>query len=92
MKSKQTAKITVYSKGYCPYCVRAKATLKKLGLKFEEFDITFNKAYANEMRERSMRKTVPQIFVDEHHVGGNDDLQAAVKNGELEKLLSLANS
>lgn len=87
MKAKQKVKVTVYSKGYCPYCVKAKATLKKLGLKFEEFDITFNKTYAREMRELSMRKTVPQIFIDGHHIGGNDDLQAALRNGELKKYL-----
>lgn len=88
MTTKQNVKVTIYSKGYCPYCIRAKRTLKKLGLKFEEFDITFNKAYANKMHKLSKRKTVPQIFINSHHLGGNDDLQTALKNGELKKLIS----
>lgn len=87
MKSNQSVKVTIYSKGYCPYCKQAKATLKKLGLKFEEIDITFSRKQAKLMRERSMRKTVPQIFIDEHHIGGNDDLQAALKKGTLAGLL-----
>jgi len=87
MNTNPSAKIIVYSKGYCPYCKRAKATLNKLGLKFEEIDITFNGAQEKKMRERSMRKTVPQIFINEHHIGGNDDLQAAVKKGTLAELL-----
>lgn len=88
--TKQAVKVTVYSKGYCPYCKIAKATLKKLGVEFEEFDITFNRAYAKQMRELSRRKTVPQIFIDGHHIGGNDDLQLALKNGELKKHLQLS--
>ena len=87
MNINQSAKITVYSKGYCPYCKKAKATLKKLGFKFEEIDITFNGAQEKKMRELSMRKTVPQIFINEHHLGGNDDLQAAVKQSRLVELL-----
>ncbi|NMU26684.1 glutaredoxin [Vibrio parahaemolyticus] len=66
-----------------------KATLKKLGLKFEEIDITFSRKHGKEMRERSNRHTVPQIFIDDHHIGGNDDLQAALRNGELEKILEV---
>lgn len=88
MKTKQIVKVTVFSKGYCPYCIKAKSTLKKLGLKFEEFDITFDRVKAKQMRELSMRKTVPQIFIDEHHIGGNDDLQEALRNGSLKKLLN----
>ena len=87
MTTMQKAKVTVFSKDYCPYCKMAKKTLKQLGLKFEEFDITFNRAYAIEMLEKSMRHTVPQIFIDDHHIGGNDDLQIALQNGELDKIL-----
>ena len=88
MSIEQSGKVVIYTKGYCPYCRKAKATLKELGLAFEEFDITFDRARAKAMRELSQRKTVPQIFIDDHHVGGNDDLQAAVKNGTLNKLLN----
>ena len=87
MTTKQIAKVTIYSKGYCPYCKMAKATLKKLGLSFDELDITNNTRYEQEMRQRSKRRSVPQIFINELHIGGNDDLQAALRNGELEKIL-----
>lgn len=87
MTTNQIAKVTIYSKGYCPYCKMAKATLNKLGLSFEELDITNSTRYEQEMRQRSKRRSVPQIFIDELHIGGNDDLQAALRNGELEKIL-----
>ena len=84
------ARITVYSKGYCPYCKKAKATLNDMGLSYEELDITSNDQYALEMRQRSKRSTVPQIFVGEHHIGGNDDLQRALRNGTLVDILKAA--
>lgn len=82
-------KVEAYTKGYCPYCKKAKATLRGLGVEFAEYDITDNGKKAKEMRERSQRKTVPQIFIDDHHVGGNDDLQAALRSGELHQLLKI---
>lgn len=87
MTKTQIAKVTIYSKGYCPYCKMAKKTLKKLGLNFDELDITNNSRFEQEMRQRSKRRSVPQIFIDELHIGGNDDLQAALRNGKLEKVL-----
>lgn len=87
MTTKQIAKVTIYSKGYCPYCKMAKATLKKLGLNFDELDITNNTRFEQEMRQRSKRRSVPQIFIDELHIGGNDDLQSALRSGKLENIL-----
>tara|TARA_Y100000034_G_C6747397_1_gene332015 strand:- start:473 stop:727 length:255 start_codon:yes stop_codon:yes gene_type:complete len=83
------AKVEVYSKGYCPFCMATKRTLKKLNVEFQEFDITTDPKKTKEMIERSQRRTVPQIFVNDQHVGGNDDLQVALGNG---KLLALLNS
>lgn len=80
-------KVQIYSKGYCPYCKVAKATLGDLGLSFEEFDITNNASLEQEMRKRSHRRTVPQIFINDHHVGGNDDLQIALRNDALKDIL-----
>ena len=80
-------KIEIYTKGYCPYCKRAKTTLTSLGLRFEEFDITNNKFLTKQMHERSLRTTVPQIFINDIHIGGNDDLQSALRNGSLSKAL-----
>ena len=80
-------KIEVYSKGYCPFCKMTKSTLRDLGLKFQEIDITNNPKRQQEMNKRSKRRTVPQIFINNQHVGGNDDLQIALSNGKLKKLL-----
>ncbi|WP_441004495.1 glutaredoxin 3 [Pseudocolwellia agarivorans] len=79
------SKIEIYSKGYCPYCKQAKATLASLGLQYEEYEITNSEALQLEMRERSQRTTVPQIFIDNQHIGGGDDFHKALRNGELNK-------
>ena len=80
-------KVQIYSKSYCPYCKDTKSTLNKLGIDFEDFDVTHNTELEEEMRVRSHRNTVPQIFINGFHLGGNDDLQAALKNGKLDRLL-----
>jgi glutaredoxin 3 len=64
-----------------------KATLNRLGIDFEDFDVTHNTDLEEEMRIRSQRNTVPQIFINGKHLGGNDDLQAALKSGKLHKIL-----
>ena len=55
-------KIEIYTKGYCPHCKRAKATLRELDLEFQEFEVSRDQGLAQEMRERSNRRTVPQNF------------------------------
>lgn len=83
-----TQKITIYTKSYCPYCVKAKQLFKIKNLEFNEIDITDNQELIDEMLKRSNgRKTVPQIFIGEYHVGGCDDLYALDEKGELNKLL-----
>ncbi len=82
--------ITLYTKDYCPYCTRAKALLKQKGVSggIQEIDITHDPALQTEMMERSGgRKTVPQIFIGDFHVGGFDDLQALDQTGKLDPLL-----
>jgi glutaredoxin 3 len=66
--------IEVYSTNNCPWCVRAKSLLRANGLDFEEIDISSNRARALEMIERSGRRTVPQIFIDDEPIGGFDEL------------------
>lgn len=81
-------KILIYSKEVCPYCVRAKALLQRKGAVFTEIKITDEKI-AQEMTEKSGgRKTVPQIFIGEKHVGGCDDLYALEAAGKLDELLN----
>jgi len=84
------AKITIYSKDYCPYCVKAKNLLVRKGQEahIEVIDIGHNEALQKEMIEKSGgRKTVPQIFIGDTHVGGCDDLHALEAAGNLNALL-----
>ncbi len=83
------AEITIYTTRWCPYCLRAKALLKKKGAPFEEIDVGRDPARKTEMIARSGgRRTVPQIFIGERHVGGSDDLVALDVSGKLDALLA----
>ena len=85
------ATITIYTKDYCPYCVRAKSLLTQKGQKdnITEIDITHDEALQQEMIAKSGgRRTVPQIFIGETHVGGFDDMHALDKEGKLDPLLA----
>jgi len=79
-----SARIEIYSGGYCPYCLRAKALLRKRGLAFVEYDVQLEPARREEMLRRSNgARTIPQIFINGRHVGGCDDLYALDRSGEL---------
>ncbi|EWH10669.1 glutaredoxin 3 [Catenovulum agarivorans DS-2] len=82
------ATVTIYSKGWCPFCRRAKALFMQKGVEFNEIDIDQQPEKRDEMIQLSGRSAVPQIFINEHHVGGCDDLFDAEYNGELDKLLN----
>ena len=79
--------VTIYTKNYCPYCTRAKALLDRKGVAYTDIDVTFDTALQEEMIERSGRRTVPQVFIGDVHVGGSDDLIDAERSGELDGLL-----
>jgi glutaredoxin 3 len=81
-------KVIIYSANYCPYCNKAKTLLKSKNIAFDEINIENNNELKQEMIERSNgRKTIPQIFIDEKHVGGFDDLYELEVKGELDALL-----
>lgn len=83
--------VTVYTKGWCPYCSAAKDLLRGKSIAFDEIDITGKPAEREAMMRRSGgRSTVPQIFVGDRHVGGCDDLHALDRRGELDALLATA--
>lgn len=83
-----TQSIVIYSKSYCPYCKGAKALLTAKGVKFTEYEITENPALTAEMIEKSGgRRTVPQIFIGDVHVGGGTDLGELNRTGDLDALL-----
>ena len=80
--------IEIYTKPWCPYCGRATNLLGRKGVHFSEIDVTSNPRLENEMKARSQRQTVPQIFINGEHIGGSDDLLLAEKNGMLDSLLA----
>jgi glutaredoxin 3 len=80
-------RVLVYSSLICPYCVMAKRLLSRKGVAYEEVLVDVECGRRGEMQQRSGRRTVPQIFVGEHHVGGYDDLAALERAGQLDPLL-----
>ncbi|MFI8735552.1 glutaredoxin 3 [Ectopseudomonas toyotomiensis] len=79
--------VTLYTIAYCPYCINAKALLTRKGVTYKEIDVSRSPEQMAEMLQRSKRRSVPQIFIGEHHVGGFDDLAALERGGELDALL-----
>lgn len=82
-------KITVYTTPFCPYCTSAKTLLRRKNAQFEEIDVSGDVEGRRRMSERAHgRRTVPQIFIDETHVGGSDDLHELERQGRLDALLT----
>jgi len=81
-------KVEIYSKMLCPFCSRAKRTLDSLGVSYKNIEITFNRSRRAEMITRSNRTTVPQIFINDYHIGGSDDLEIAKSSGLLKNVLA----
>ena len=83
------ARVEIYTKAFCGYCVRAKRLLDAKGADYEEFDITMGGPKRAEMLQRANGRTsVPQIFIDGRHVGGSDDLYALEGEGRLDPILA----
>jgi glutaredoxin 3 len=82
-------KVTIYTTQGCPYCIKAKKLLEDKGVKYYELRIDLNPELAIEAVTKSGgRRTVPQIFIGDHHVGGSDDLYALEKDKKLDSLLA----
>jgi len=81
--------IVVYSGPNCPYCDRAKLLLKKKGVTFEEFNVRSDSEKLAEMMQKTNgKRSIPQIFIGEQHIGGCDDLYALESAGKLDALLT----
>jgi glutaredoxin 3 len=81
--------IEIYTTRWCPYCIRAKALLKRKGAAFTEIDVSRDRTRRSEMTARANGGyTVPQIFIGPVHVGGCDDLHALERAGKLDALLA----
>jgi glutaredoxin 3 len=84
-----TAKVLIYTKPTCPYCIKAKQLLNTKGVNFTEICIITHPEKRDEMIEKSKRNTVPQIFINDQSIGGCDDLHILEQNGELNILLGV---
>ncbi|HEX3895287.1 MAG TPA: glutaredoxin 3 [Rudaea sp.] len=81
-------KVEIYSSANCAYCLAAKNFLKQKGLDYAEIRIDTDPAEREKMMARAQRRTVPQIFIDDRHVGGYDDLVKADRDGSLAKIIA----
>ena len=84
------SQVTIYTKPYCPYCIRAVDLLEQKGVAFTEIEAAFDPEKRQEMMQRSGRVTFPQIFVGDQHIGGCDDMMALERDGKLDPLLKAA--
>lgn len=83
--------IEIYTWQSCPYCIRAKALLKNKGVEFTEYSVDGDERARSEMSARANgRRSVPQIFIDNAHIGGCDDLHDLDDKGKLDSLLGIA--
>ena len=81
--------VLMYTGDYCPHCEAAKALLESKNVKIEEIDVWKDESKRAEMQKRTGgAKTIPQIFIGDHYIGGNAELQAANRSGELDKLIA----
>ena len=80
--------VTIYGNTACPFCGAARMLLTTKAVEFEDIGVSDDPAKFAEMQDRSGRDTVPQIFIDDTHVGGFEELYALNESGELDKLLA----
>ncbi len=81
------SKCTLYTANVCPYCVRAKQLLKSHSVDFEEIDVSDPNDRNSLVEKANGMKTVPQIFFDDQHIGGCDDLEEFINAGKLNEIL-----
>lgn len=85
-----TAKVEIYTWRTCPFCIRAKALLRDKGVDFVEYAIDGDEVARGKMAQRANgRRSLPQIFIDNLHVGGCDDIHALDAKGKLDELLEV---
>jgi glutaredoxin 3 len=80
--------VVIYVKKGCPYCIRAKDLLDKKGVKYEEIDVLKNSDLFNDIKSKYNVRTVPQIFINDKHIGGCDKLMDLEKEGKLDDMLN----
>lgn len=83
------SEVVMYSSRFCPYCIRARMLLESKNISFTEVRVDEQTEQRSVMEQRSQRSSVPQIFIDDYHVGGCDDLFALESQGELDQKLGI---
>ncbi|MEO1592532.1 MAG: glutaredoxin 3 [Cyanobacteria bacterium J06632_22] len=84
-------KVEIYTWSTCPFCIRAKALLNSKDIDYTEYCIDGDESARAKMAERSNgKRSLPQIFINDQHIGGCDDIHALERQGELDKLLTPA--
>jgi glutaredoxin 3 len=81
-------KVEIYTTGWCPYCHAAKSLLAEKGVAFDEVDVDDPEIRRAMVQRANGRRTVPQIFIGDTHVGGYDDMAALERRGQLDPLLA----
>lgn len=81
--------VTIYTKDYCPYCVKAKSLLTSIGATFEEIDVTHDPDLFMQIYQKSHMRTVPQIFVGDECLGGYDSIASLHQEGKLTTKLGI---
>ena len=81
--------VLMYTQALCGYCAAARELLNNKGISYTEIDVTMDADKRRDMVARSGRKTVPQIFIGERHIGGFDDMASLDSQGELDALLGI---
>ena len=81
-------KVEIYTTNWCPYCYTAKALLDEKGVAYDEIDATDPAVRMDMIQRAHGRRTVPQIFIGDRHVGGYDELAALERRGQLDPLLA----
>ena len=79
--------VVMYSTRFCPYCMRARFLLESKNVTYQDIGVDAHPELRREMMEKSGRRTVPQIWIGEHHIGGFDDLARIEQTGKLDELL-----
>ncbi len=82
------ARVEIYTARMCPFCIRAVNLLRRKGVNFQQVDVTFSPKKRKAVAERAGATSVPQIWINDQHVGGSDDLHALEATGELDNLLA----
>jgi glutaredoxin 3 len=87
------AKVEIYTWMTCPFCIRAKNLLTRKGVEFSEYNVDGDEAARDKMAQRANgRRSVPQIFINDRHIGGCDDIHSLDAQGKLDQLLASANN